>query len=84
MMIDMYSSLRKSDRSGAALLVVLFIIMAVTVLSLGFLVQSDVELACGQNMILRTQMDYTAESGIEHGKGLILIPRMSKLNISPD
>jgi len=55
-----------------ALLVVLFIVMAATILSLGFLSRSDVELACGENMILRTQMDYLAESGLEHAKGLIL------------
>ena len=65
----------KNFRSGAALLVVLFIVMVVTVLSLGFISQSDVELACGQNMILRTQMDYLAESGLEHAKGLILNPQ---------
>lgn len=50
----------------------LFIIMTITVLSLGFLSRSDVELACGENMILRTQMDYLAESGLEHARGLIL------------
>ncbi len=62
-------------RCGAALLVVLFIIMAITVLSLGFLSRSDVELACGRNMVLRTQMDYLAESGLEHARGLILQPQ---------
>jgi len=60
---------------GAALLVLLFVVMAITVLSLGFLSRSDVELACGENMILRTQMDYLAESGLEHAKGLILSPQ---------
>jgi hypothetical protein len=64
-----------SDRQGAALLVVLFIVMVITILSLGFLSRSDVELACGQNMILRTQMDYLAESGLEHARGLILNPQ---------
>ena len=66
---------RKSRRRGAALLVVLFVVMAITVLSLGFLSRSNVELACGENMILRTQMDYLAESGLEHAKGLILNPQ---------
>jgi len=65
----------KINRPGAALLVVLFVVMAVTVLSLGFLSRSDVELACGKNMILRTQMDYMAESGLEHARGLILNPQ---------
>ncbi|MBA7693960.1 hypothetical protein ES703_102560 [subsurface metagenome] len=63
------------NKRGAALLVVLFIVMAITILSLGFLSRSDVELACGGNMILRTQMDYLAESGLEHAKGLILNPQ---------
>lgn len=60
------------NRKGAALLVVLFIVMAITVLSLGFLSRSDVELTCGANMLLRTQTDYLAESGLEHARGLIL------------
>lgn len=59
-------------RKGSALLIVLFIVMAITILSLGFLSRSDVELACGENMKLRTQMDYLAESGLEHARGLIL------------
>jgi hypothetical protein len=62
----------KVKRKGSALLVVLLIVMAITILSLGFLSRSDVELACGENMILRTQMDYLAESGLEHARGLIL------------
>ncbi len=65
----------KTNRRGAALLVVLLIVMAATILSLGFLSRSDVELACGENMILRTQMDYLAESGLEHAKGLVLNPK---------
>ena len=65
----------KSRRQGAALLVVLCIVMVITILSVGFLSQSDVELACGENMILRTQMDYLAESGLEHARGLILNPQ---------
>jgi len=67
--------IKRRKQKGAALLIVLFIVMAVTILSLGFLSRSDVELACGENMILRTQMDYLAESGLEHAKGLILNPQ---------
>jgi hypothetical protein len=72
-----YSALGGSivHSKGAALLVVLFIVMAITILSLGFLSRSDVELACGRNMILRTQIDYVAESGLEHARGLILNPQ---------
>jgi cytoskeletal protein CcmA (bactofilin family) len=65
----------KTNRRGAALLVVLLIVMAATILSLGFLSRSDVELACGENMILRAQMDYLVESGLEHARGLILNPQ---------
>lgn len=66
---------RMPDRKGVALLVVLIVVMAITILSLGFLSSSDVELACGQNMVLRTQVDYLAESGLEHARGLILNPQ---------
>jgi len=62
-------------RGGAALLVVLFIVMVGTVLALGFLSQSDVELACGRNMLLRTQMDYLAQSALEHARALVLNPQ---------
>lgn len=64
----------KIKRKGMALLVVLFVVMVITILSLGFLSRSDVELACGRNMVLRTQMDYLAESGLEHARGLLLNP----------
>jgi hypothetical protein len=72
MMISMNVDSNKKVRPGVALLVVLFIVMAITILSLGFVSRSDVELACGRNMLLRTQMDYLAESGLEHARGLIL------------
>ena len=71
----MSSKKYKKSRQGAALLVVLFIVMVITVLSLGFLSRSDVELACGRNMVLRAQMDYLVESGLEHARGLILNPQ---------
>lgn len=65
----------KNIRSGAALLVVLFVVMAITVLALGFLSKTSVESACGDNMSLRIQTDYLAESGLEQAKGLILNPQ---------
>jgi hypothetical protein len=71
----MKSKKAKIKRKGSALFVVLLIVMAITILSLGYLSRSDVELACGENMILRTQMDYLAESGLEHARGLILNPQ---------
>jgi len=62
----------RERRKGVALIVVLFIVMVATILSMGFVARSDVELSCGKNMILQTQMDYLAESGLEHARGLIL------------
>ena len=59
-------------RPGVALLAVLMVIMVITVLALGFLSRSDVELACGHNLATRVQMDYLAESGLEHARGLVL------------
>ena len=56
-------------------MVVLFVVMVITVTSLAFLSESNVELACGQNMKLRTEMDYTVESGLEHARGLIMSPQ---------
>jgi len=66
---------KRTKRKGVVLLTVLFIVMAITVLSLGYLARSDVELACGSNMVLHSQMDYLAESGLEHARGLILSPQ---------
>ncbi|MCK4753451.1 MAG: hypothetical protein KAS75_08385 [Planctomycetes bacterium] len=66
---------RHTANSGVALIVVLFIVVTITILSLGFLSRSDMELSCGKNMILRTQMDYLAESALEHARGLILHPQ---------
>ena len=65
----------KTYRKGAALLVVLFIVMVITVVSLGFLSRSDAELLCGRNMILKSEMDFLAESALEHARGLILRPQ---------
>lgn len=67
--------IKRKKPEGVVLLVVLFIIMAIAVISLGFMSRSDVELACGKNMILRTQMVHLAESGLEHARGLILSPQ---------
>jgi len=74
-MNTVYRKTGPGQRGGAALLVVLLIVMAATILSLGFVARSDVDLACGQNMILRGQMDCLAESGLVHAKGLILNPQ---------
>ncbi len=60
---------------GIALLMVLMIVLVVTILSAGFMIRADVELACGQSMLLRLQMDQVANSGLEHAKGLLLRPQ---------
>ncbi len=65
---------RPSPR-GVALLLVLGIIMAITLLSLGFIARCDVELASGQNMAIRLQMDQMAASALEHARGLLLNPQ---------
>ncbi len=74
-MISMNANKNITARPGIALLAVLMIVMVITVMALGFLSRSDVELACGENMVMRTQMDYLAESGLEHARGLILNPQ---------
>ena len=60
---------------AVALPLVLFIIILIAALSMGYLSRSDLELACGRNMVLRMQMDSLAESGLEHARGLILRPQ---------
>jgi len=62
----------KTRRRGAALLVVLFMIMAVVVISLGILYRADMAAAGGHNYALRTQADYIAWAGLEHARALIL------------
>jgi len=61
-------------RSGAALLVVLVIVFAVSIISLGYLARSDTALAAGANMPVRMQMDYLANAALQHAKAVILNP----------
>ena len=68
-------TIKRRKSRGAALLVVLFIVMFLSVLSIGFVSRSDTELTCGQNMEFRAELDYLAESGLEHARGLILSPQ---------
>jgi type II secretory pathway component PulK len=62
------------SRKGMAMLMVLFIIMAIAVISSGFIARSDAELQCGQNYRLRNELDYLAWAGLEHAKALIIDP----------
>ena len=57
-----------------AMLMVLFIIMAIAVISSGFIARSDAELQTGQNYRLRNEADYLAWAGLEHAKALIIDP----------
>lgn len=65
----------KNSRKGAALLIVLFIVMVITIIALGVIARGDIELISGRNMELRMAMDYLAESGAEHARGLLLNPQ---------
>ena len=64
----MKSRRRQSVRKGTALLTVLFIVMLVSIYTMGFLVRSDSELACGRNSLLRTQAEYAALAGLEQAR----------------
>ncbi|MCK5171947.1 MAG: hypothetical protein KAR47_01060 [Planctomycetes bacterium] len=65
---------RKNSRSGVALLVVLFVVMAVTVISMRFIARASMVLACGENAVSRCQTDYLAQSALTHAKALIVSP----------
>jgi hypothetical protein len=54
---------------------VLIIVLAITIITTGFIARADVELACGQNMLLRSQVDHLADSALEHARGLLLHPQ---------
>ncbi len=61
------------NRRGGALLIVLFITMAITVFSLGFLARSDAELACGDNLALRLKMDNLARCALQYGRAFAIV-----------
>ena len=54
---------------------VLLIVAAVTILATGFLAGADMELACGNNTLVRFQTDQLAQSGLEHARGLLRHPQ---------
>ncbi|MDD5135096.1 MAG: LamG domain-containing protein [Phycisphaerae bacterium] len=60
---------------GVALIIILVLVTAITVIGLGFIVRGDTELLFGQNMELKANMDYLSESGLAHGKGMLLAPQ---------
>ena len=70
---------KSRSRKGMAMLVVLFIIMAIAVISSGFIARSDAALQCGQNYRLRNEADYLAWAGLEHAKALITSPENAEV-----
>jgi len=62
-------------RSGAALLVVLFVTMVVAVLSMAVLVRANRQMLVADNGAARLKLDYLAESGLVHAKTLLLHPQ---------
>lgn len=65
----------KNRSKGAALLIILVLVVTIAIVSLGFISRGDKALLCGQNTELKAQMDYLAESGLEQARGLILNPQ---------
>lgn len=57
-----------------AMLMVLFIVMAIAVISSGFIARSNAELASGRNVCLRNEADYVAWAGLEHARALVISP----------
>lgn len=62
------------SRKGMAMLMVLFIVMAIAVISSGFIARSDAELASGRNYCVRNEVDYLAWAGLEHARALVISP----------
>jgi hypothetical protein len=58
-------------RGGMAMLTVLFIVFAVSVVSMGYLYRSDSALACGQGLCQRNRSDGLAWAGLEHARAVI-------------
>ncbi len=62
-------------RHGVALVLVLGIIMAVVIIGLGYMARCTIDLAIADNTVVRSRLDQTARSGIEHARGLLLNPQ---------
>ena len=71
----MMAEIKTKTRSGIALITVLFVVMAASIIALGIIVRSDMELACGKNIIKHTEMDYLAQSALTHAKTLLMYPQ---------
>lgn len=65
----------QNARKGIVLIIILMLIAAITIVGLGFIVRGDTQLQCGENMDMASDISYLAESGLEHGRGLIINPQ---------
>lgn len=74
MMKTQNSKLRTKNyrRRGMAMLVVLFVVIAIVTVASGILYRADMAMAGGQNYAQRTQADYVAWAGLEYARALIL------------
>ncbi len=69
---------RRQSHRGAALLVVLVMVMVATILAMEFIERSSLELAGGNNVALKTRIEYTAHGGLMWGRAVVLAyPAMS-------
>lgn len=64
----------KRSRKGMAMLMVLFIVMAIAIISAGFIARSNTALACGRNYRIRNEADYAAWGALEAGWALVQDP----------
>lgn len=64
-----------NSRRGIALLIVLFIVGAISILALGFAVKADTELLCGKNVEFRMEMDYLSLTSLNYAKSMIINPQ---------
>ena len=73
------------SRKGMAMLMVLFIVMAITIISAGFIARSNTALACGRNFCIRNEVDYAAWGGLEVAWALVQDPNtLSTLMMDED
>ncbi|MHB9071197.1 MAG: LamG domain-containing protein [Sedimentisphaerales bacterium] len=63
-----------NNTKGMVLIIVLILVGVITIVGLGFIVRGDAELAFGQNMEMKADMDCLADAGLEHGRGLVMCP----------
>ncbi|MCE5186317.1 MAG: hypothetical protein LLF76_09355 [Planctomycetaceae bacterium] len=57
-----------------ALLMVLFMVIAIAAISAGLIARSDAAMLCGNNFDKRSQADSVAWGGLEHARALVLSP----------